>query len=569
MEEHTEIFSFPEFIAKGRHGFTSDERAELYPRLPRIILDGTQVLDMKYSDLLLSCEKKFKNDVRAYEIERKLRGISIDPRSKLMRGKLDRPGVEKVYDVISILTFRFRINAEDICLVEPLVYHVAAVVLRIDACFSACSDMIRKANWYITPTLLEHRVKIFSFQDLVEVVMPVTYHCLMAIRALTDEFLNHIFVGLFFSLMRRDHAYRIFDSFLLEGGKILYRYGIALISMFKKLIKAGEYKSGEQFWSEVSIKCNSDTFSFDALHELAFGKSSRFSVLVSKLTSRNYKINRRNIAELKDQIRDPLEKSMILQGDTSGSLKLSADISIIAAASTWFDRSLWSQSMILDTAMSIKLQLYLAEALSLRKSDHLSIQSESNKDITESEVSDPRRGEYPHPQTSRIFSLPGTPIVQSIKLVFSSAKHGRSLSTLYDMVAGRAPCVLLLRSMHKQAVIGVYVSCSIAPSHKTGVFDQRGDSSCFCFRLNSVMLEGSLDTISFFKSAYARKYPGKGAYRGICILYACKYGWVSCMYSTYPHISYLYIFVDTYMFVFIHMHIHLYTCIHIHIFIYT
>jgi hypothetical protein len=119
------------------------------------------------------------------------------------------------------------------------------------------------------------------------------------------------------------------------------------------------YKSGEQFWSEVAINCNSDSFSFNTLHELAFGKSSRFSVLVSKLMSRNYKINRRNISELKDQIREPLEKSMILQGDSSGSLKLSADISITAAASTWFDRTLWSHSTILDTAMSIKLQVGL------------------------------------------------------------------------------------------------------------------------------------------------------------------------------------------------------------------
>ena len=55
-------------------------------------------------------------------------------------------------------------------------------------------------------------------------VMPITYQHLMAIKALNDEFLNHIFVGLFFSLMPKQHAYRILDSFLIEGGKILYRY---------------------------------------------------------------------------------------------------------------------------------------------------------------------------------------------------------------------------------------------------------------------------------------------------------------------------------------------------------
>ena len=37
------------------------------------------------------------------------------------------------------------------------------------------------------------------------------------------------------------------------------------------------------------------------------------------------------------------------------------------------------------------------------------------------------------------------PSVQNMRLVFSSARHGRSLSALYEMVAGRAPCVLLVR----------------------------------------------------------------------------------------------------------------------------
>lgn len=63
----------------------------------------------------------------------------------------------------------------------------------------------------------------WHYQDLVEVVMPITYQHLMAIKALNDEYLNHIFVGLFFSLMPKHHAYRILDSFLIEGGKILYR----------------------------------------------------------------------------------------------------------------------------------------------------------------------------------------------------------------------------------------------------------------------------------------------------------------------------------------------------------
>ena len=114
------------------------------------------------------------------------------------------------------------------------------------------------------------------------------------------------------------------------------------------------------------------------------------------------------------------------------------------------------------------------------------------------------------------------------------------------------------RSLHKQAVLGVYISCAIAPCHRAGSFGQRlvmndsfanllhttsltwcaeqylimlifffpfliiqcytlhrGDLSCSCFRLNSVMISTgasssvSLNTVSLFKSALARKLPPK------------------------------------------------------------
>ena len=236
-------------------------------------------------------------------------------------------------------------------------------ILNFSSIFTACCLCVY-LSWilyrYITATMLEHRVKIFSFQDLLEVVMPATYRCLKSIKALADEFLNNIFVGLFFSLLPREQAYRILDSFLLEGGKVLYRYGIALLSMFKTDIKSGKYQTGEQFWSDVAITCNSTNFNFEELHSLAFDRKSKSFF---KMLSRKRKINRRNICELKNQIRDPLEKSMALTKNSSGTLKLSTDICILAAVSTWFDRALWSQSTILDTTMAIKLQLYLAEAL--------------------------------------------------------------------------------------------------------------------------------------------------------------------------------------------------------------
>ena len=103
-----------------------------------------------------------------------------------------------------------------LCFALDISTHISSIL----STFTSYSDyLISLLTYFFITSLLPVDMK-----DLVEVVMPITYQHLMAIKALNDEFLNHIFVGLFFSLMPKHHAFRILDSFLIEGGKILYRY---------------------------------------------------------------------------------------------------------------------------------------------------------------------------------------------------------------------------------------------------------------------------------------------------------------------------------------------------------
>jgi hypothetical protein len=41
------------------------------------------------------------------------------------------------------------------------------------------------------------------------------------------------------------------DGYLIDGVKTLYRYGLALLKMFKKEIKSNAYKSGADFWNSM------------------------------------------------------------------------------------------------------------------------------------------------------------------------------------------------------------------------------------------------------------------------------------------------------------------------------
>ena len=41
------------------------------------------------------------------------------------------------------------------------------------------------------------------------------------------------------------------DGYLIDGVKTLYRYGLALLKMFKKQIKSNTYRSGAEFWDAM------------------------------------------------------------------------------------------------------------------------------------------------------------------------------------------------------------------------------------------------------------------------------------------------------------------------------
>lgn len=81
----------------------------------------------------------------------------------------------------------------------------------------------------------------------------------------------------------------------------------------------------------------------------------------------------------------------------------------------------------------------------------------------------------------RLHSYLPTPMrMEGFELKFATYLDGWNLSTLYSLVEGCSPCLILIKSVEMEAVVGVYVSSVISPpsSHT------RGDGSCFCFRLD-------------------------------------------------------------------------------------
>lgn len=74
-----------------------------------------------------------------------------------------------------------------------------------------------------------NRFNGFAFKEMLKKYLPKTYLSLTTIGALDDKYLNLMFVDFFIEILPENLVLRIMDAYLLEGVKVLYRFGLGLI----------------------------------------------------------------------------------------------------------------------------------------------------------------------------------------------------------------------------------------------------------------------------------------------------------------------------------------------------
>jgi Rab-GTPase-TBC domain len=77
-----------------------------------------------------------------------------------------------------------------------------------------------------------------AFAALVRVHYPNTHAAMVKCGALAVQHLTCIFEGLLTSLLQLQHAMAVWDAWMCEGSKVLFRYGLGLLAMFKRQLKA-------------------------------------------------------------------------------------------------------------------------------------------------------------------------------------------------------------------------------------------------------------------------------------------------------------------------------------------
>jgi hypothetical protein len=195
------------------NGLSERGREVWYPLFPRIIKDGSQVmidlpgLSQSVGSSWRSTTQSFKKSTVGYEISE----------------EVNRPGIGKVGDLSTALLHAKLLSSEDVRAMAILINKISESVSRIDFCFDILSKIGDLTSWYIDPNPTEHRANLEAFKYLIQARNPKTCKLLQSIGALNHVYIHDIFLGMFFPILPAHMAFRILDSFMIEGKKVLFR----------------------------------------------------------------------------------------------------------------------------------------------------------------------------------------------------------------------------------------------------------------------------------------------------------------------------------------------------------
>lgn len=211
------------------------------------------------------------------------------------------------------------------------------------------------------------------------------------------------------------------DIYLLEGVKTLFRFGIGLLKIYKPRVKGNQYTTGEAFWNELKSQRQ---FTIDELVAISLDMNLGFF-------ERKTVPSRATILALEERIRASTTLS-------SSPLNLRLPSEVRIAGNNGFTLVsggiIPTQSRLLDDESCAILNSFI-------------------------------------PPHSRM---------EGFDLMYATYNDGWSFEQLYGLTKQLTPCILIVKSSHKNALVGMYLTCNLGPAS----FDIRGDGQCFLFRLN-------------------------------------------------------------------------------------
>jgi len=326
----------------------------------------------------------------------------------------------------------------------PVVTQLLLTSMSESYSFCAVREMAHQASYYFPCSNREEAAWARAFADVLLKLHKSTATYLEDRGVLDPGGLNPIFQDWFVGILPVQYVLRILDIYTLEGSKVLFRFGVALLVLYK--IESAEQlvtiSNTDEWWHTLKLWTHSDRFNFGGLVRKAYGVHGRG-------IRRQLRFPRRSI--LTRIIKMEEERLYTESGGADGDYSPAPPARPLGLCKA----TLTSISEIVDTketmstilAQSNQARLHLAEWM---------------------------------PITMRLTNL---------DLLYSTNYHGRSLEMLYRRVQHAKHTLLLCEvlrdnkhgddnSKQESTIVGMYASQAWRASNKV-----YGDGECFLFRL--------------------------------------------------------------------------------------
>eukprot|EP00903_Cladosiphon_okamuranus_P022524 g20721.t1 len=136
--------------------------------------------------------------------------------------------------------------------------------------------------WVMRPLFFPHSEGEFeawaaTFKNMVKDFFPQTSKEMSKCGADEPEHLSQILLRMFVPILPLRYLVVVWDAWFCEGSKVIFRYGLALLKMYKKRLKTLKLKPGQgaQWWAKLRDWVHEPSFSFPELTSKAFNLRTR------------------------------------------------------------------------------------------------------------------------------------------------------------------------------------------------------------------------------------------------------------------------------------------------------
>jgi Rab-GTPase-TBC domain len=134
----------------------------------------------------------------------------------------------------SVLVAIDRIVTTDYAPLVPSIVAILLTVMSESYVFCSIREMLHQsARWYFPVSKIEHNAWCRAFVDIFKKLHPATAEYLDDRGVFDAGNLDPIFSNFFINILPMKYIHRIMDLYTLEGSKVLYRFGISLLVLYK------------------------------------------------------------------------------------------------------------------------------------------------------------------------------------------------------------------------------------------------------------------------------------------------------------------------------------------------